>query len=67
MNIRDTTTVVNKQGYEYKKHEAEDRQGGRDERPRRWQELPDHMIADRCQGAEQKGCVQFSHSTGQRI
>lgn len=35
------------------------------QRPRQSQQLPDHMIADRCQGAAEGGCMQITQSTGQ--
>lgn len=48
---------------------AEKAQGGQTrrqkQRPRQSQQLPDHMIADRCQGAAEEGCMQIRQSTGQ--
>lgn len=48
---------------------AEKAQGGQTrrqkQRPRQWQQLPDHMIADRCQGAAEEGCMQIRQSTAQ--
>ncbi len=49
--------------------QAEKAQGGQKrrqkQRPRQSQQLPDHMIADRCQGAAEEGCMQIRQSTGQ--
>lgn len=38
---------------------------GQKQRPRQSQQLPDHMIADRCQRAAEGGCMQIRQSTGQ--
>lgn len=43
-----------------KKHTRRQKQ-----RPRQTQQLPDHMIADRCQRAAEEGCMQIRQSTGQ--
>lgn len=49
--------------------QAEKAQGGQTrrqkQRPRQSQQLPDHMIADRCQGAAEEGCMQIRQNTGQ--
>lgn len=49
---------------------AEKAQGGQTkrqkQRPRQSLQLPDHMIADRCQGAAEEGCMQIRQSTGQK-
>lgn len=36
------------------------------QRPRQWQQLPDHMIADRCQGAAEEGGMQIRQSKSTR-